>query len=107
MESATKTAMRDALGEEQLRAMVEDADEPEGHGPWSRTDMLLASLFDQVAAMRHEAVLVHSKPPGPPAPAAFPRPGVPRVRKKTVDLAAVRYLDEIRERNRKHRESGV
>lgn len=74
-ESATKTAVRDALGEQQLAEMA--AQDSDGFGTWSLTDMRLAVVIDKLSWLIH--AIYHVAGAKPPAPPPFPRPGVLRV----------------------------
>jgi hypothetical protein len=66
-ESATKTAMRDALTDEELVSLPSG----HGHGKWSHTDMLLANLIDSVERL----IFMNTDGKGP-LPEPYPRPGV-------------------------------
>lgn len=73
-ESATKTALRNAMGDAELSQASKSADPSQGQ--WSQTEMLLASLIDSVRWLVHVTVIANggkgrSKPPDP-----IPRPGV-------------------------------
>jgi len=98
-ESATKTAMREALSEEDLAVL--SGMESKGHGPWSRMEHLLAAVNDQVSLLRWVTVAIASKEP-PPQPALYPRPGVARpAQPKAVDHAAGRaHLQKMRDERR-------
>lgn len=80
-ESATKTAIRDALTPEQLEAIPEATT----HGAWSRSEMLLARIGDMVA---HLAWMQSDGKTRPPAPLS--RPGI-------EPLESAKYMtDELR-----------
>ena len=89
-ESRTLTEIRDALTPaHKARLLAETTDQ--GHGRWSRTDMLLAA---QVDATRQQTWILAEWEKGkrPPAPEPLRRPGVEekQARPKTVE--------ELRER---------
>jgi hypothetical protein len=94
-ESATVTAIRDASPEP-----VEPVDPPDGHGPWSRTEMLLALLADQLVRLQWLYVSAHTKNP-PPQPEPLPRPGIRPSARREVSRAALAYFEQIRERHRR------
>lgn len=71
-ESATKTALRNAVPVEQLKDAVEVAD----YGPWSQTDMLLAELIDVARWLQWAKTKASEKVDTAPKP--YPRPGVER-----------------------------
>jgi len=82
-ESATLTALRLEAEAEREAALErgETLPEPEHSDPserrWSSTDMLLASLIDEVRILRWVYVSAHSKEGArPTAPQPVPRPGV-------------------------------
>lgn len=76
-QSLTKTAQANDLGEERLAELA--AQNRNGHGPWSHTDMLLAAVVDAVNANTYVLRLANTdeKGRGKVKPAApYPRPGV-------------------------------
>ena len=82
-ESATHTALRLEMAAEREDAIArgESPAEPQQADPdaqrWSKTEMLLASLIDEVRVLRYVYVSVHAeKGHKPPLPAPVPRPGV-------------------------------
>lgn len=78
IESATKTAIRNSVPVDSLRASVSDVDTQ--YGAWSQTDMLLAHLIDIATWLRWtKTKAAEDQPKSPPEP--YPRPGVNR---KTV-----------------------
>lgn len=95
-ESLTKTALREALTPEQLAELPE----PDGHGPWSRTDHLLAALVDRASLLVWQQTQINGgKRTQPPPP--LPRPGVEPVEgKRRVSAAGIAYLADLRERRR-------
>jgi hypothetical protein len=96
-ESATMTALRAALSEEDLDKQA-DTGEPE-KARWSQTELLLASAID--ALRRVEYVLIcantDSKSRRPPPPEPIPRPGARRRRVKPVltDTGATKLFELI------------
>lgn len=100
-ESATKTAMREALSEEDLAALSRT--ESKGYGPWSRVEHLLATVNDQIALLRWVTVSLSERvEKKPEQPAFYPRPGVARTAQPTaVDNAAGRaFLQKMRDERR-------
>lgn len=77
-ESATKTAMRNAVTPEQLAEASEGA-RPD-LAPWSGTEMLLASLLDSVRLNTAVLVAVNGGPK--PDITLTPRPGVAPVQSR-------------------------
>ena len=80
-ESATKTALRNRMGDAEMATASKTADPSKGQ--WSQTEMLIASLIDAVRWLVHITVVANggkgkSKPPEP-----IPRPGVKPKGKKT------------------------
>lgn len=75
-ESATWTALRNSMTEEDLAEQAEAA-EPE-KGRWSHSDQLLAALVDAVRRVEWVLTLAHSDSKGrkPPVPDPIRRPGV-------------------------------
>lgn len=71
-ESITKTAMRENLPPAELAARTHT--EPDSHGPWSHTEMLLARVIDQLGII--EYAVYRSQGGKPPEPKPTPRPGV-------------------------------
>ena len=69
-ESAYKTALRDRLTSKDFQ----DAPEPDGWGPWSRTEELLAVLIDHVNWLQYATLAAAGG--NPPEPVPFRRPGV-------------------------------
>lgn len=72
-ESATKTAMRNAIPLETLREASRDA-RPD-LGQWSGVETLLASLKDEVTRLLHVTIAANGGKPGEFEPT--PRPGIP------------------------------
>lgn len=69
-ESATTTAIRDGMTAEQLAALPA----PAGHGPWSRTESLLADVCDRLEWVIYAVYAAQGGKPDKPKP--MPRPGV-------------------------------
>lgn len=69
-ESAYKTALRDRLTSKDF----ESAPDPDGWGPWSRTDELLAVLIDRIGWLQYATLAVAGGKPSEPEP--IRRPGV-------------------------------
>ncbi len=100
-ESATKTAVRERLDDDDVPVA-----EPAGHGPWSHTDLLLASVLDALHVLAWQNTQIHgSKRTSPPEPVR--RPGLVK-RRPQISEAGVAYLTEMRERRRRaqHGDSG-
>lgn len=73
-ESATMTALRNALSDEELTAQADEG-EPE-KGRWSQLELLLASLVDATRRVEHVLICANSEKkhhPQPPEP--LRRPG--------------------------------
>lgn len=101
MESATWTEQRDAMTADQLAELAESADETK-FGPWSKTDFLIADVYDAIERLRYIQTaksVKDSKSVALPEPRK--RPGVGGRAKPKLNLAAVSYLEEIRERHRR------
>lgn len=89
-ESAYLTAVREAMTPEDWQRLDEPSTAPEGYGPWSQTDLLLADLRDWVARLTWMSSDGKTSAPPP-----YPRPGVDlsNVRGITPDVEA--YLREV------------
>jgi len=89
-ESATWTALRNALSDEALAEQAEKA-EPE-KGRWSQTEQLLATIADRIALLQHTYVSAHieSKAKLPPRPEPVRRPGAraPRPKAQMTESSA-------------------
>lgn len=83
-ESATKTALRNALTPEQIAAATAGDYRPE-EAPWSSVAILLAAIKDEITLARHVAVSAAGGKPGPFVPTA--RPGVPSTSTKPKRLS--------------------
>lgn len=96
-QSATLTALRNALPEEELAEQAE-AGEPE-KARWSQTELLLASAIDALRRVEYVLICANSDPkksrPSPPEPIA--RPGVKaRPHKRALtDVAASKLFELI------------
>lgn len=95
-ESATRTAMRDAMSDDE-RTRLSEGVQPPGYGPWSHTDLLLARVIDVLEFLRYQGLALKGVKAQPPA--LLPRPGV--ARPKAPSAAGVAYLTEMRERHRR------
>ncbi|GGK61192.1 hypothetical protein Sme01_02830 [Sphaerisporangium melleum] len=84
-ESATKTAIRNAMPEGDLRQASQAADPSTGQ--WSQTEMLLAQLIDAVRYLRYTMLRLEVGSKAGKPPELVPRPGVspktPRKRQLT------------------------
>ncbi|MCM8548884.1 DUF5361 domain-containing protein [Streptomyces sp. STCH 565 A] len=83
-ESATMTALRNAMSPEEL---AEHADEGEPEkGRWSQTEQLLALIADRAARLEHITLLANSskgsKKPKPPEPVRRPGTQPPKAKPK-------------------------
>lgn len=82
-ESATWTALRNELSDEDLAEQAEKGDPEKGR--WSQLEHLVATVADRVARVEHVLVCAHTdskrKRPEPPQP--IPRPGTRTPRPKT------------------------
>lgn len=91
-ESATKTAIRDGLGDEELSKAA--GQEPDGHGPWSRTDLQLAAIGDLLKWVIYATYAAQGGKPRQPEPT--PRPGIARKRKR-ISAEGYAHLQRLRE----------
>lgn len=95
-ESATITAIRGSMTDEQLAERSEGRDPAKGR--WSSSEMLLAAAVDEIRTLQYLYVSAHSKQgqAGKP-PAPMPRPGVkrgaPRRRRPRLTEEQRRMLD--------------
>jgi hypothetical protein len=98
-ESATKTAIRDSFTDAELAA-YQDAHPTEGHGPLSRSDLVLFDIFDQLKWLEYAAYA--SQGAKPPHPSPRPRPGVvdssEDTKTRALDASGVAFLTDIRAR---------
>jgi hypothetical protein len=92
-ESATKTAMRDEFTDEELAEQAKaHAGENHGHGPLTRTDLVLFDLLDALRWIEYG--LYRSQGGKPPEPSPTPRPGLVDPKKnKKKELAGVAALN--------------
>lgn len=81
-ESATWTALRNGMSEEDLAEQAEKG-EPE-KGRWSQVEQLLAVIADRVARLEHVLISVNTekKAQRPKAPEPIRRPGAKPIRAK-------------------------
>lgn len=91
-ESAFQTELRDTLTDDELAALADKSDK---HGVWSKTDMLLAAVFDSVNVLTHVQITKAGVKQDPPDPLS--RPGVASKQKQAVSPQAQAYLRRIRE----------
>jgi hypothetical protein len=83
-ESATKTAQANALGEARLADLAK-RQAPDGFGPWSKTDLLIADLIDAVNGNTYVLQLANTdakKHGKVPKPEPVHRPGLIRKRRR-------------------------
>lgn len=97
-ESAYLTAQRDRYSDEELAAMPE----PKTHGPWSRSEHLLAVAIDALQTLAHIQISRGGVKQDPPAPVR--RPGVV-VKRREVNPQQIAYLERIRARHAEQREA--
>jgi hypothetical protein len=91
-ESAYKTAIRDALTDDDLTQI---AKEPRrGHGPWSSTDLLLASAIDHLKWVIYAVYAAQGGKPKQPDP--LPRPGV-ATKRRALSPEGRAYLQRLRD----------
>jgi hypothetical protein len=85
-ESATMTAIRNSMSDEELDAQS-DAGEPE-KGRWSQTEQLLALLADRVAQLQYTLICVNTekKSQRPEVPEPIRRPGSQPRKKKAAPM---------------------
>lgn len=85
----------------------------DGYGPWSHTELLLATVADALHVLIWQNTQVHGKKKHRP-PKPIPRPGVARAigsetaghrvnDGRTATAAGITYLSELRERRRRER----
>jgi hypothetical protein len=89
-ESATWTALRNALTDEELAEQADDG-EPE-KDRWSKAEQLLASVVDRLARVEHVLVCANTdkkaKRPEPPEPIRRPGSRPPRPKAKLNEAGA-------------------
>jgi hypothetical protein len=88
-ESATKTAVREALSPAQRATLPQR----QGHGPWSHSELLLAAIVDRLALLLWQ----NAGKASAPKPAPVPRPGIEQPH-RVLSEAGVSYLAERRAR---------
>lgn len=86
-ESATMTALRNAVPAELLARESADADP--GRAPWSHTQMLVAAQLDTLRLILHVLIAANGGKPGEP-PAPIRRPGIAGEKKRRRLTAAER-----------------
>lgn len=89
-ESAYKTAVRDALPDEQLAELAKYA-EP-GRGPWSRTDLRLAAIEDLLSVLAHGMQIKGDWKP-------VPRPGIAAPKRRRLAAPQLAYLQRLRDQH--------
>ncbi|GHD70124.1 hypothetical protein GCM10010317_076750 [Streptomyces mirabilis] len=96
-ESATMTALRNAMSDEELAEQA-DKGEPE-KGRWSQQDLLLAVVADRLAELSHLYVGVNRNPktakPKPPEPIRRPGAKAPKAKARLSDEQAERLFHLI------------
>jgi hypothetical protein len=89
-ESATWTALRNSMSEEELAEQAEKA-EPE-KGRWSQAEQLLATIADRIALLQYAYVSAHieskAKLPARPEPVRRPGAKAPRPKPQMSEGAA-------------------
>jgi len=85
MESLTKTAIRDGM----TQAQWDSLPEPDGHGPWSHTDYLLAANHDLLSWLLYATYHVAGGKPDKPVPVS--RPGVTPTRAMVDHKLAISF----------------
>lgn len=88
-ESAYVTAVREAMSPDELAALSAQVD-PDRHGPWSKLEMLMAAVRDEVARLAWM-----QSDGSTPVPDPYPRPGVKRRGVTAINPAAEAYLREV------------
>jgi hypothetical protein len=95
-ESATKTAIRDALGDERLAELARAP--REGHGPWSHTDLLIGSAITHLRWLIYAVYAAQGGKPNRPEP--YPMPGAtPARQRKALTPEGHAYLRQLREQH--------
>lgn len=95
-ESATKTAIRDAIPDEDLAEMAKR--DRDGHGPWSQEALLLAAVYDVLRTfMWLYGAAKGGKSSQPPDP--YPRPGVVSQRRRRLTPDGFAYLMRLRQQH--------
>ena len=80
-DSLYKTAVANSFGDEALAEMAQH--EPDGHGRWSHTDLLLAHLIDLTGVIAYGQGVFKDPPP------PYRRPGIlPRRRRRDPAITA-------------------
>ena len=94
-DSATKTAIRDSLTDDELANLA--SKDPVGHGRWSRGDLRIAAVEDAVERQTHVMVWLAGDRKGKPqTPPPVRRPGVGARKKPTLSAEGRAYLEYLR-----------
>lgn len=91
-ESATKTAIRDDMADEQIAEIT--ATPQRGHGPWSHSDLLAADIIDLLKWVIYAIYAAQGGKPDRPKP--YPRPGVGKVKPRRIGAPQMAYLQRLR-----------
>jgi hypothetical protein len=103
-ESATKTALRDEMSPEELAMELAAArEEQPGHGPWSRLELRVMALYDQLSWVIY--AIYHAQGGKPDRPEPYPRPGVQPV-SQPITPEGVAYLERLRQSNNARKTGG-
>lgn len=78
-ESATKTALRNRMGDGEIARAAKSADPSQGQ--WSQVEMLLATISDKISWLLHVTLVANGGKSKKPEPT--PRPGVKSKGKKS------------------------
>lgn len=92
-ESATKTAVRDDLPDDELAAAAKRP--RKGHGPWSHSDLLTADVIDLLKWLIFATYAAQGGKPKEPEP--YPRPGVVRPMHRRIGAAQHAHLQRLRD----------
>jgi hypothetical protein len=90
MESATATAMRVRLADSGVDP--KGGDNPD-ESSWSMSDMLLASVVDELRYLQYTTVQVNSDKPAGQPPKPIPRPGTVKRRGSKTTRKIAEFLD--------------
>ena len=94
-ESATKTRIRDQMTAEDFAS----APDPDGWGPWSKTEELLAVLIDRVRALEYVTLAVNGAKPAAPEPVRRPGVGMTGRERRINDAITAAVIAYTREHN--------
>ena len=95
-DSATKTALRDTLTDEQIADLARQ--DPAGYGRWTRSDLRLAALEDAVE--RQTALMIwlaSDRKSQPRMPEPVRRPGITAKRRPVLSDEGRAYLQHLRD----------